>query len=54
MTVIHAEAPGTAGPPVRTTPARSALAAGRMVLWALILRDLVVLRKHLFEFVRAR
>ncbi len=51
MTVVDAEAQGTAGPRVRTTPARSALAAGRMVLWALILRDLVVLRKHLFEFI---
>ncbi len=27
------------------------MAAGRTALWALILRDLVVLRKHLFEFV---
>ncbi|MGH3578769.1 MAG: hypothetical protein ACRDU0_14590, partial [Mycobacterium sp.] len=32
-------------------PTRSALDAGRIVLWALILRDLVVVRKHLFEFV---
>lgn len=51
MTAIDAATPDAAGPPVRTTPARSALAAGRIVLWALILRDLVVLRKHLFEFV---
>jgi ABC-2 type transport system permease protein len=32
-------------------PTRSALGAGRTALWALILRDLVVLRKHVFEFV---
>ncbi len=30
---------------------RSAFGAGRTALWALILRDLVVLRKHLIEFV---
>ena len=33
------------------SPTRSALDAGRIALWALILRDLVVLRKHLIEFV---
>ncbi len=36
---------------VHTAPVRSPMAAGRIALWALILRDLVVLRKHLFEFV---
>ncbi len=36
---------------VHTTPVRSSMSAGRVALWALILRDLVVLRKHLFEFV---
>ncbi len=51
MTVVDFGTTGTAGPPVRTTPARSAVAASRVALWALILRDLVVLRKHLFEFV---
>jgi ABC-2 type transport system permease protein len=51
MTAIDAATPDTAGRPVRTTPSRSALGAGRIVLWALILRDLVVLRKHLFEFI---
>jgi len=51
MTAIDAGTPDTSGRRVRTTPARSALDAGRIVLWALILRDLVVLRKHLFEFV---
>ncbi len=32
-------------------PTRSTVAASRTALWALILRDLVVLRKHLIEFV---
>jgi ABC-2 type transport system permease protein len=36
---------------VRTTPQRSALAASRIALRALILRDLVVVRKHVIEFV---
>lgn len=36
---------------VGTRPARTTLDASRVALWALILRDLVVLRKHLFEFV---
>ncbi len=36
---------------VRSAPTRSAFEAGRIALWALILRDLVVLRKHLVEFV---
>ena len=35
-------------PSTRPSPRR------RTALWALILRDLVVLRKHLFEFVPAR
>jgi ABC-2 type transport system permease protein len=36
---------------VGTRPTRTATRASRTALWALILRDLVVLRKHLFEFV---
>jgi ABC-2 type transport system permease protein len=36
---------------VASSPTRSAMGAGRTALWALILRDLVVLRKHVFEFV---
>ncbi len=36
---------------VGSAPTRSAMGAGRTALWALILRDLVVLRKHLFEFI---
>jgi ABC-2 type transport system permease protein len=41
----------TSAATVRLTPTRSALGASRIALWALILRDLVVLRKHMFEFV---
>jgi ABC-2 type transport system permease protein len=36
---------------VEMAPTRSAFGASRVVLWALILRDLLVLRKHIFEFV---
>jgi len=45
MTVVDA------GTRVHTRPEQTAFAAGRTALWALILRDLMVLRKHLFEFV---
>jgi len=38
-------------PTVHLAPGHSPVAAGRTALWALILRDLVVLRKHVFEFV---
>jgi ABC-2 type transport system permease protein len=48
MAVVDA---GVAGPTVHLRPEHSAFAAGRTALWALILRDLLVLRKHLFEFV---
>jgi ABC-2 type transport system permease protein len=37
--------------PIVAEPARSAWAAGRIALGALILRDLVVLRKSIWEFV---
>jgi ABC-2 type transport system permease protein len=40
-----------AGTSVHSAPTRSTFEAGRVALWALILRDLVVLRKHLIEFV---
>src|SRR5579864_9599995 len=43
-----------AAPPahaISLTPTRSTFAASRAALWALILRDLVVLRKHFAEFV---
>ena len=36
---------------ITTTPTRSTFATSRVALWALILRDLVVLRKHWIEFV---
>ena len=36
---------------IELRPTRSAAATSRIALWALILRDLVVLRKHLVEFV---
>lgn len=43
---------GTAGRSrIATTPLRSAPAAARIALGALLLRDLTVLRKHLLEFV---
>jgi ABC-2 type transport system permease protein len=38
-------------PAISLTPARSTFAASRAAMWALILRDLVVLRKHFGEFV---
>ena len=48
MAVVEA---GLAGDQVHSRPEQTAFAAGRTALWALILRDLMVLRKHLFEFV---
>ena len=36
---------------ISLTPTRSTLAASRAALWALVLRDLTVLRKHLGEFI---
>jgi ABC-2 type transport system permease protein len=44
-------APATLHPPISIEPARSTMAASRSALLALILRDLVVLRKNLAEFV---
>ncbi len=43
-----ARAPATA---ISLTPTRSTFVASRAALWALVLRDLVVLRKHLGEFI---
>ena len=48
---MTALAPPVPSESVHTAPVRSSVAAGRIALGALILRDLVVLRKHLFEFV---
>lgn len=45
-----AEATGHPGP-LSNRPLRSATAASRSALYALLLRDLTVLRKHLVEFV---
>ncbi len=42
---------GTPTTAVALSPTRSTVAASRTALWALILRDLVVLRKHVIEFV---
>jgi ABC-2 type transport system permease protein len=42
---------GTSVRPLTAGPTRSTVAAARTALWALILRDLVVLRKHVIEFV---
>jgi ABC-2 type transport system permease protein len=39
------------GSPIAIEPARSTFAASRAALRALVLRDLVVLRKHFWEFV---
>jgi len=46
-----ATAPADAPPPIATRPTRSQMAASRSALLALILRDLVVLRKNFGEFV---
>jgi ABC-2 type transport system permease protein len=48
MGIIDAPAGGAH---IELRPTRSAAATSRIALWALILRDLVVLRKHLVEFV---
>ncbi len=48
MSTLEQEMP-VAG--VVLAPTRSTTAAARTALWALILRDLVVLRKHVIEFV---
>jgi ABC-2 type transport system permease protein len=44
-------APGALPPRISATPIRTTFAASRAALKALILRDLVVLRKHFWEFV---
>jgi ABC-2 type transport system permease protein len=45
------EPPGTSPPRIGGGPTRSVAAASWVALGALMLRDLVVLRKHLWEFV---
>jgi ABC-2 type transport system permease protein len=49
MTSLSASTPALT--PIRTTPARSVTAASLSALGALLLRDLVVLRKHTAEFI---
>jgi ABC-2 type transport system permease protein len=51
MAVVDATTDDATGPSVSLKPGHTVFGAGRSALWALILRDLVVLRKHLFEFV---
>ncbi|MBV8463367.1 MAG: ABC transporter permease [Acidimicrobiales bacterium] len=50
MTTLAETSPALQGQ-VAMAPARSAANAARLALWALILRDLTVLRKNLIEFV---
>jgi ABC-2 type transport system permease protein len=51
MTATTAGEQRRATPPIQLTPPRSARAASRSALLALILRDLVVLRKNVGEFI---
>jgi ABC-2 type transport system permease protein len=52
VTVTRAQTEAaTTTTPISLTPTRSMFAASRAALWALILRDLTVLRKHFAEFV---
>jgi len=50
-TVSSSEPVAAARPRIQIKPTRSVMAASRIALWALILRDLVVLRKNFWEFV---
>ncbi|HET6866916.1 MAG TPA: hypothetical protein VFH80_13435 [Solirubrobacteraceae bacterium] len=52
MTVTRPRSEATSAPAaISLTPTRSTFAASRSALWALVLRDLTVLRKHFVEFV---
>ncbi|HSC04032.1 MAG TPA: hypothetical protein VLC49_11955 [Solirubrobacteraceae bacterium] len=52
MTVMRPRSePAGAPAEISLTPTRTTFAASRSALWALILRDLTVLRKHFAEFV---
>jgi ABC-2 type transport system permease protein len=52
VTVTRAQTEASATTtPISLAPTRSMFAASRAALWALILRDLTVLRKHFAEFV---
>ena len=48
---IGSATPGASARTIGATPLRSTAAASRTALYALLLRDLTVLRKHLVEFV---
>ena len=50
-TTVPSPADSASHVPIATKPIRSAASASRIALQALMLRDLVVLRKHFFEFV---
>jgi len=50
-TTVPSPAGSASHVPIATKPIRSAASASRIALHALMLRDLVVLRKHFFEFV---
>jgi ABC-2 type transport system permease protein len=51
MAVVGSARPAVSQPRIEIKPTRSVAAASRDALWALILRDLVVLRKNIGEFV---
>jgi ABC-2 type transport system permease protein len=51
MTATRRRIDAPASPGISLTPTRSTFAASRAALWALILRDLVVLGKHFGEFI---
>ncbi len=51
MTATRPRIEAPASPGISLTPTRSTFAASRAALWALILRDLVVLGKHFGEFI---
>ena len=51
MTATRTTTPPRPPAPILAEPSRSAWAAGRIALRALILRDLVVLRKSIWEFI---
>jgi ABC-2 type transport system permease protein len=51
MAVTAATTPGASRSRIEIKPTRSLAAASRDALWALIVRDLVVLRKNIGEFV---
>jgi len=51
MTATSPRVEQTHAPAISRTPTRSMFAASRAALWALVLRDLTVLRKNIGEFI---